>query len=435
MSNNCLIKRIVYRINIALASPLSVSSGDDEWTDSDLLRDKNDNPFVSGSSLAGAMRAYLEKMKSEQCIFGYSGQDDFGKMSSLFLSDLTFYTEPVTGVRDGVKLTDGKVAESGSKYETEIIEANAKGHFFMELVVRENDDEAAMVRELETVLNGIHAGEIRLGSKKTRGFGKMMIESVKRQTYSKENYCEYKDAYEERTYAACENELDRILSNVKMNHKMIHIAVPLHMEGGISIRRYAARKNEPDYEHITDHGVPVIPGSSFAGAIRHRAKTILEEMRACDIAIPGNVDTILNIAFGFVNNKEKKACSSNVIINESVITNATPLTMVRTGVSRFESAVKQGALYCEKTYVNGDLTLEMSVRKGNDPADEKWIVGLLLLAIKDLQNGFLAVGGQTAIGRGIFSANGNLTIDGEEGKEEIYIAELLQNLGNRKEKA
>ena len=109
--------------------------------------------------------------------------------------------------------------------------------------------------------------------------------------------------------------------------------------------------------------------------------------------------------------------------------------MVRTGVSRFESAVKQGALYCEKTYVNGDLTLEISVRKGNDPTDERWIVGLLLLAIKDLQNGFLAVGGQTAIGRGIFSANGNLTIDGEEDKEEIYIAELLQNLENRKEKA
>lgn len=433
MNKNRLIKRIVYQISIALASPLSVSSGDDEWTDSDLLRDKNGNPFVAGSSLAGAMRAYLEKMKSEQCIFGYSGQDDSGKMSSLFLSDLTFYTEPVTGVRDGVKLTDGKVAESGSKYETEIIEANAKGHFFMELVVRENDDEAAMVRELETVLNGIHAGEIRLGSKKTRGFGKMMIESVKRQTYSKENYCEYKDAYDERTYAACENELDRILSDVKMNHKMIHIAVPLHMEGGISIRRYAARKNEPDYEHITDHGVPVIPGSSFAGAIRHRAKTILEEMRACDIAIPEKADTLLEIAFGYVH--DTKACSSNVTINESVITNATPLTMVRTGVSRFESAVKQGALYCEKTYVNGDLTLEISVRKGNDPTDERWIVGLLLLAIKDLQNGFLAVGGQTAIGRGIFSANGNLTIDGEEDKEEIYIAELLQNLENRKEKA
>lgn len=433
MNKNRLIKRIVYQISIALASPLSVSSGDDEWTDSDLLRDKNGNPFVAGSSLAGAMRAYLEKMKSEQCIFGYSGQDDSGKMSSLFLSDLTFYTEPVTGVRDGVKLTDGKVAESGSKYEAEIIEANAKGHFFMELVVRENDDEAVMVQELKTVLNGIHAGEIRFGSKKTRGFGKMMIESVKSQTYSRENYCEYKAAYEERTYTACENELDRILSDVEISHKMIHIAVPLHMEGGISIRRYAARKNEPDYEHITDHGAPVIPGSSFAGAIRHRAKTILEEMRACDIAIPEKADTLLEIAFGYVH--DTKACSSNVTINESVITNATPLTMVRTGVSRFESAVKQGALYCEKTYVNGDLTLEISVRKGNDPTDERWIVGLLLLAIKDLQNGFLAVGGQTAIGRGIFSANGNLTIDGEEDKEEIYIAELLQNLENRKEKA
>ena len=29
-----------------------------------------------------------------------------------------------------------------------------------------------------------------------------------------------------------------------------------------------------------------------------------------------------------------------------------------------------------------------------------------MLALKDLQNGFLAVGGQTAIGRGLFSADG-----------------------------
>ena len=49
--------------------------------------------------------------------------------------------------------------------------------------------------------------------------------------------------------------------------------------------------------------------------------------------------------------------------------------------------------------------MRIDVRKGNDPQDEAWILGMLLLVLKDLQNGLLAVGGQTAIGRGIFSAN------------------------------
>ena len=84
---------------------------------------------------------------------------------------------------------------------------------------------------------------------------------------------------------------------------------------------------------------------------------------------------------------------------------------------------RNGALYKEKTYVNGTFTLKLSINKENPNMD--WIIGILLLAVKDLQNGFLAVGGQTSIGRGIFEANGPLTIDGEENKEDAYIASSI----------
>ena len=198
------------------------------------------------------------------------------------------------------------------------------------------------------------------------------------------------------------------------------------MKGGISIRQYAARKGEPDYIHLTGHGVPVISGSSLAGAIRHRIQNILGELKQGGTDIPGTITDVIDIAFGYVDGT--KACSSNIIIGETEIKNAKPLTMVRTGVSRFESAAKSGALYKEKTYVDGELILKLQVRKSDNPADEKWILGMLLLALKDLQNGFLAVGGQTAIGRGVFEADGPILIDGEASKEDMYIAELLENL-------
>ena len=123
-----------------------------------------------------------------------------------------------------------------------------------------------------------------------------------------------------------------------------------------------------------------------------------------------------------------KACASNIIISEAEIKGARPLTMMRTGVSRFESAVKDGALYKEKTYVDGELVLRLAIRKGVMPEDEKWILGILLLALKDLQNGFLAVGGQTAIGRGLFEDNGAILIDGQEGLENQMIQESLKNM-------
>ena len=104
---NAVLKRKVLYVQAQFESPVNVSSGENEVTDSDVLRDCNGTPFITGSSLAGAMRAYIEKEKSEPCLLGYS-DGDAGKMSSLFISDLTFEENPVIGVRDGVSLSDKK---------------------------------------------------------------------------------------------------------------------------------------------------------------------------------------------------------------------------------------------------------------------------------------------------------------------------------------
>ena len=177
---------------------------------------------------------------------------------------------------------------------------------------------------------------------------------------------------------------------------------------------------------MMEAGVPVIPGSSLAGAMHHRIKTILNELVQDGIELPKDIGDIMNLSFGYV--KDTQACASNIIISEAEIEGAKPMTMIRTGVSRFESGVKDGALYKERTYVDGKVNLRLQIRRSADPEEEKWILGILLLALKDLQNGYLAVGGQTAIGRGVFSENGPLLIDGEAGREEEMIAEILTNM-------
>lgn len=432
MAENCkVIKREVLYVQVQLTSPLSVSSGDNEWTDSDVLRDADGNPFVTGSSLAGAMRAYLGKKKDDkECFMGFTGKDadgnDDGKMSSLFVSDMCFDGKYISGVRDGVALNGSKVAVDGSKFDMEIIEAMATAHFYMELTIREQDDEQQIHNELKQIFRGIDEGEICLGGKKTRGFGRFRLLSVKHQTYDKTNFLEYAQSYKKDSWKMKPDCRNQWLADSEIPSKMVHIDVPLRMRGGISIRRYASKKGEPDFVHITDHGVPIIPGSSLAGALRHRIVTILWDMKMAGIKLPENINKMVDIAFGYVHGDN--ACASNIIIGETEIKNARPLTMVRTGVSRFESAVKQGTLYKEKTYVDGNLNIHIMVRKSEHLADEKWILGLLLLAIKDLQNGLLAVGGQTAIGRGIFEKQGPIVIDGKEGIEDAVIGELLKNM-------
>ena len=423
-----LLKRKVFYVQVHLASPLSVSSGEQEWTDSDVLRDAKGNPFVAGSSIASAMRAYLEKEKNQKCFMGYADCNaaDGGRMSSLFVSDLNFMNDPVANIRDGVALDDNKTAVTESKYDMEILEAGSKAYFYAELAVREEDREEEMEQQLAYALQGIDQGEIRFGGKKTRGFGKLKIEKLSSITYGKENYLDYAKAYDAETWKNCQDKKAEVFEKAQWKPKMVHIEVPLRMKGGISIRQYAARKDEPDFVQLKDHGKAVIPGSSMTGAIRHRARSILEELKRVGVDLPKNLGRTLDAAFGYVEGTE--ACISNIIVGETEIEGAKDLTVVRTGVSRFESAVKKRSLYKEKTAVDGKLKLEIYIRKGKYPEDEKWILGLVLLALKDLQNGFLAVGGQTAIGRGIFEADGEIKIDGETGKEEEYIADMLKNM-------
>ena len=75
------------------------------------------------------------------------------------------------------------------------------------------------------------------------------------------------------------------------------------------------------------------------------------------------------------------------------------------------------------------MKLELAVRKGKP--DTKWMLGFVLLALKDLQNGFLAVGGQTAIGRGVFEPDGPILIDGKK-EDAQFIQEAFKSLEDAK---
>lgn len=413
---NSVVKRIVYRVELLFVSPISVSSGYEGMTDSDVLRDYDGKPFISGSSIAGAFRAYVQSKNNGNDIFGFANDED-GKMSPVFISDLKFNNKVINDIRDSVALDDNKITKEGAKFDFEVLQGNSKGHFYIELTIREKDNEELLVSALNEIFNGIHLKEIRLGSNKTRGYGIIDINQIKMREFTKNNFLDYKDCYSESTW----NNVPKYKLDYSTKGHWMCIEVPLRLKGGISIRKYAVKKNAPDFEHITDHGCPVIPGTSIMGALRHRIKEIIKELDK-DSSYGLYPNKMIDEMFGFVSGKDARI--SGVIVDEMVIEGAKALEMTRTGISRFENSARNGALYKEKTYVNGTFTLKLSINKENPNMD--WIIGILLLAVKDLQNGFLAVGGQTSIGRGIFEANGTLKIDGEENKEDAYIASSIE---------
>ena len=53
------MKKTYYRLILTPESPLHISNGEGEISDSDLIRDERGIPFIPGTGLAGALRALL----------------------------------------------------------------------------------------------------------------------------------------------------------------------------------------------------------------------------------------------------------------------------------------------------------------------------------------------------------------------------------------
>ena len=179
-SVNSIVKRIYIAADVELASPLSISNGTAENTDSDVLKNASGEIFIPGTAIAGAMRNYLGLDKNKNCVFGYADGEN-GKMSSLFISDAYIQKLDIKNdknkkysisVRDGVGLTEGKTAIPGAKYDYEVVEMG-KAVIHIEKVIRAQDENSDGVEEIRELLSAVQQGAIRFGFKKNRGLGRL----------------------------------------------------------------------------------------------------------------------------------------------------------------------------------------------------------------------------------------------------------------------
>lgn len=400
--------RKYYAAELVLASPMAVSGGEDYESDADLIRNRDGEVFIPGSSLAGALRNYVSQKENREKLFGYS-QGEKGRMSAVSLSDLYFdrKTGMQVSLRDRVKLTEEKTVDN--KFDQEIIETGAKGTLYLEYVVRKEQEEMDCEALVASFFQGMQDGEIRFGSDKNRGYGRVRILKIYEKGFGPKDVDQWIDFQQKdralSAYEACSYEAWKQVHKSAAAGKYVHIQVPLKQKGGISIRRYSTKPDGADYEHITCNGQPVIPGSSWSGAIRADAKNILTEAEVKD------PEKVIGAWFG--NLEKEDSCQSSVVVGESVLRDTVSLPMTRNKINRFDASTVDGALYSEVSCMNGKTELELMVRK-DAYGEYKAIVGLLYLVIRDIQKGYVAVGGQSAIGRGIFAADGDRSISCSE---------------------
>lgn len=457
-----IIKKHYLKITFQPDSPLCIGSGRNDITDQDILRDARGIPYIPGSAVAGVLREACHGIMDEKAwkyYFGYSSTNTGNKVKSdddIIESQIIFYDATLVGdnkdkdgnlkyrisQRDGVALNEYKSAKKQAKFDWEILEGDCKFQTFIE-ISEEQSDISEKVKADEVLMNIAKIwkeADIRFGAKTTRGFGKICnveiirrsFELVKNPDNGIEDWLEFNlfddeswkvgDSYEDMLKTLNEDKKWTLKDNNRLSLK-------LRLEGGLSIRRYSTEcsdeESSPDQEQLTtikfdkngSEEVAVIPGTTWAGAIGHRMEELIDCSKVKKFE-RGKDDIQTYYYFGTVNGKVKE--KSLIYFNESKLTGGQFKKMSRNAIDRFLGSTAEGALFTEKIYIGGETTLDIGF---GDPYNTAVVysddfINALAATLTDLHEGYLAVGGATSVGRGIFSI---LEINGvklNEGKLE-----------------
>lgn len=434
-----MTKKRYLRMNIRLASSLSIGSGANDNTDRDIIVGADHVPYIPGTAVAGVTRHALanatlfdetqhkelseqQHVRFDRQLFGYveinrraTGDTAAGQNESRIVTHDVILKAPegmknVISNRDMVALDTYKTAIEGAKFDMETLEPGAEGTVVIEQNVTDGHDVTLYgVDPLKEIARLWKNGHIRFGSKTTRGYGAIEVLNIDLAEFDFDAPQDVKDWLD---LGTSEEKADRWknvstldgwkeLQDVRPNETVIKLG--LQQAGGISIRRYTTAISDdgmaPDYVQMTyADGDPVIPGTSWAGAFRHDMIELLEPKRE-DV---NKAPQLIRQYFGVVSGDNK--IKSRIYFSESRIRGGTDKRLTRVAINRFTGGAKDKALFTESTHYGGTTELIITLRE-NAVVDAEQAVrfrNALAAAIVDLHEGILAVGGETSIGRGLF---------------------------------
>ena len=441
---NPIIKRIAVKGVCKFLTPALIGSGNDEYTDSDIIRDSAGNPFVPGSAVAGILRSYLHSnipdKDHEYSIFGNGNET-----SPLWVYDSELENCNTVEL-DGVALnSEFKTAERGAKYDYEAVDTGATFTIRLLLNIRKKDKEKGYEDKLEELVYILKSCNLALGAKSNRGFGRFICENPTGKEF---------DFYKDKTTA-----LDAWISfdwhddqkwddaKCKAFADPCHLmSIDLKLDGSIMIRDYknifansSSKETLPDYRHITSGRKPVIFGTSWAGAFRSGLLKLLGN------AYKDKADTYINKVFGqkiIIGSKDNPDITVSEVSfgasflkqnggTDSADKEIGHRSITRVKIDRFTGGAANSALFVEEPWFGGITTLEIKYPKNREDIKE-----LLFLGICGIEHGLIQIGGEAAVGRGFFNVT-DVKIDGKSVIDKVNLAKpelksAISNMGEDK---
>lgn len=372
----------VYTIQAVCRTPLRTG---DAANDPERVLCRQGGAFVQGSSLAGALRGWLEQSRFSGAASRLFGSPENG--GRLMISDAVFDTDALPSLRPRLRIDPATATGAdGGKFDTAQLAAGTRLGFSITWLGDDPDELAAV----EAMLAAMDAGQITLGAQKSNGFGRLGLTVQK---------C----LLDLRCAADREAWLGWTGEEPLPGSRPLTLPAPAPAArtrftltaqcDGILIKARESKTIQQGQEtvqytpNLAENNQPLLPGSSVKGAVRARAEAIA--------ALRGIPPQRLLWLFGGEDTQSKTHFPGQVWFEDAALSQRgqDQRRIRRIRIDRFTGGVIRKGLFTEEPLSTG---LSLQITAPDDPA----ACGLLLYALRDLGLGLYNLGSGQAIGRG-----------------------------------
>lgn len=442
MEKNINNKRVVARVVIEAATPLSISSGSNNvMTDDLILTDINGLPYIPGTTICGVIRHAVDPKNETPVyrqIFGFHGSKDGGLGSRFLISNALlvgeegqvveklqfnlhsdFYTKMRNlPIRQHVRIGDKGATMSTGKFDQQVIYKGARFAFEMELVVSDNHQ----LDDFNALLSLLQSATFRLGGGSTKGYGEVKVISLKKYTFDltqPEQLKQYIHKTSSLNDAFWNNIADETLEDGNLegwDKYELHLKAEDYFifGSGLASDEYDAdstsvkedmivwSNNKPNFIN----NLTLIPASSVKGAIRHRTEYWYR--KATKRFDDKDKVTELNQLFGSA--EGSNPAKGKILIGDFIYSENRPDKLFNhVKIDRFTGGAIDGALFSEavtETAEEAHLTILI------DSCIDDKVKEAFEKSLRQICLGQLPLGGATNHGHGIFK--GKLFINSQE---------------------
>ncbi len=446
--------RYIARVTVEAITPLVIGTGDaNNITDQVIATDCNGLPYIPGTALAGVLKHSFNSNEQfgneEQCsrLFFTEGKlvDPAGNVidgrldnQNINWDNKYFNTLSNLPIREHVSISDRGIALDTAVFSHQILPKGYRFCFEIELQSNKGSDFENDNKFFNDLLTHIYKNGIRVGSKTRGGYGllKVVVKEVAEKVVNEGiQYC-FLDLTQKNDllkYIAKSGNLsntdfwkDIAYKEFKDNNSTLSYEITIYELSPADFFLFSTGLGDKQDEHIdfTPRKEPVIvwennklqrieeqyviPASSIKGALSHRVAFHYNRLIAPtnQELTTGSENEAVKALFGY--SEGSNACAGSVYISDIFISNnsVSKKKMHHVMIDRFTGgATKDGALFSEHVLWGSNCSFELEIIRPKKITSENsdYINKAFDLAIQDLCNGYLPLGGGVNRGNGVFT--------------------------------